>query len=821
MTHKLSPMHNLFSTWRALWKNRSITIINLTGLSVGMAAAVLIMLWVQNEISYDSYHADAARIYRITKYTQVSSGDGNTWINETTPYVFASEAQKKLPEIEGTARLMDRSRNAFVFQVNGELFKEQSCAQVDSNWFNLFHYEVVTGNLQVFSQVPNSIALTETKAKKYFGNKNAVGRLIQIDSTQFTVRAILKDNPANSSFQYDILLPISTYYATAQNVREMNYWGVSSVMTFLKLRKDANQAMVEQKLTALYQDNLKSFSKRSKETWSKLTPLSGMHFETELQQSAIRHIDKKTVTIFSILAILILLTACINYVNLTTARASMRAKEVSIRKIAGAAKWQLFRQFIIESCMISAGSLALALLLVQVSLPFFNVLMDTHITLSLSSVQLWQILLGTLVFTTLMNGIYPALLLSSFQPLSVFRGITILKVKDVYFRKSLVVTQFCISAILITGTIVIFQQMRYIQRANNGYNKAQVFNIRVPLDAFRKLPARGEQMFVVRSMENSFLENLKTDLQKESSIASVSIAQTDIIDTHTQSSGGYDWNGKPENYDPSISGLSVDADFPKMFHLELKEGRWFRDHDKGDEKVFVLNETAVSELNIHQPVIGQRFIHESDTGTIIGVAKDFNFQSMHDKIGPLVMFNRPYWRQNMYIQIQPGQSENALRVVKAKWKTLFPTNPFEYNFLDEAFDKLYRADRKTSYLVLVFSVIAVLISAMGLFGLTAFSAERRIKEIGIRKVLGANIKDIVALLSKEFVFLVSISIAIATPTAWILMNKWLANFAYRININVWMLLTAGILAMCIALLTVCLQAIKAAKANPVKSLRTE
>ncbi len=797
---------NIIKTaWRNLLHQKKTSIINIAGLSLGMTTAILIIIWVQNEIHYDNYHADANQIYRITNYMEVNKG--NTWVWETSPYNYGAVIQKQIPEIEMVARIRDASWAPLIFRLHNQLYKEKKLAFVDSNWFNMFSYGIVAGNLNAFNENRYSLAITESKAKKYFGESDPIGQIMQVDSIGYTIQAVLKDNPVNSSFQYDFFVPVSAWQANPQNARNDAGWNNFMYLTFIKLHKKANIALVETKLSAILKAN-----KDKSTAHSQLVKLPDMHFETNLQQSVIRHSDRKTVAIFSILALLLLLTASINYVNLTTARASLRAKEVSIRKIVGAAKWHLFWQFVTESFMISLLSLLLTLILITFCLPFFNILTDNHFTLVLTDPEILKILLGTIAFITILNGVYPAFLLSSFKPLNIFRGVSILNVKDHYFRKGLVILQFSISVMLIIGTIVIYRQMQLIQSKHDGYNKSQIVNISLPWKLFKGMPT---------PQQTSFMETIKQDLAKESSISEVSVADNNIINNTGLSSGGFDWDGREKDFDPPIARLSADADFPKMFNLQLKEGRWFRDHDKADEKGYVINETAAKELKIHTPLIGQRFVNGGDTGMIIGVVRDFNYKSIHDRIGPLIIYNEPYWRLNIFAKINPGQAANALHAIEKKWKTILPDTPFEYNFLDETFDKLYETDRKTAVMILTFSLIAAFISAMGLFGLAAFTTERRTKEVGIRKVLGASIKNIVVLLSKEFVYLVLLSILIAAPLAWLFMNKWLANFAYHITITPWIFLMAGIIAIIIALLTVSLQAIKAALTNPAKSLRTE
>ncbi|HVZ24898.1 MAG TPA: ABC transporter permease [Sediminibacterium sp.] len=798
--------NNIFKTaWRSLMKQKKMTFINLAGLSIGMTAAILILQWVQNEVSYDNYHEDANHIYRITNHLEVSPGD--VWVWEHSPLSFASTAQHDIPEIVSSANMMDASWGGISIIRNNDIFKETSCAYVDSNWFNLFHYDLLEGSLNDFTANPFSMAMTRSMAKKYFGNNNPIGQVLRVDTLNFTVKAVLEDNPTNSSFQYSILIPLSAYLSNPQNAKNSEGWNNFNFLTFIKLRPDASNPVVEKKLTKLILSN-----KDKSKIHTTLTALPDIHFETSLQNSSMRHTNRKTVAIFSVLALLLLLTACINYVNLTTARASLRSREVSIRKIVGAGKFQLFRQFMAESLLVSLLALGITLLLAWISLPFFNNLTENHFSLSLTETGLWKVLIGTLLFTTILNGIYPALLLASFKPLNVLRGNALLKMKDGYFRKTLVVLQFSITVMLISGTIVIYRQMLFIQQSNSQYDKAQIMSIEVPWRAFK---GQKEDAHI------SFMRSFKQDIQALNTVQSVSLANTDIVNNTGMSSGGYDWAGRAKDFNPAFANLSTDAEFPKMFHLELREGRWYHDNDKSDERSYILNETAVRELNIPKPVIGQWFKASGDTGTIVGIVKDFHYKTMHEKIGPVVLFHKPDWYYNLFVEIQPRQAGKAIAAIKSLWQQRLPKFPYQYTFLDETFDKLYKADNRIAQLILLFSLIAIFISALGLFGLAAFTAEKRTKEIGVRKVLGASVISIVRLLSSESLQLVLLSSVIAFPVAWYAMSKWLNEFAYRISLNIWLFGIAALTALVVALATVGIQAARAAMDNPVKSLRTE
>lgn len=795
---------NYFKTaWRNIWKHKTNSAINLFGLSAGITAAVFIFLWVKNEISFNDYHPGKEHIFRITNSIQVSKDE--SWVWESSPLMLAGAAKEEIPGIRQTARLVVNTWSGPVVNINHQLFEEKTSAYVDATWFDVFHYDFLQGNASTFAGTPFSLVLTESKAKKYFGTTQVFGQTIKVDSLNYTVAGVIKDNPLNSSFQFDILFNMQARLADPGTFKNDNNWNNFGYITFLQLRPDADTKMIAAKLNGILNKN------RSKNSsTASLQPLAGMYFEQDLQSSELPQGNKKTTYIFSILGLLLLLVACINYVNLTTARASLRAKEISVRKIVGAGKPHLFLQFIAESLTICSLALLVSIVLIQLCLPAFNALTEKNFESPFSSMSMWEVLIGTLFIAVILNGIYPAILLSSFKPLNVFRGRSVLQFRDAFIRKTLVILQFSLSMMLIVGTIVIYRQLHFIQTTNPGYKVSQVVSIQVPWKAF----------FKREEVRADIMRAMKQDLKGMSSVADVSTAGNEIINVTSASSGNADWDGRDTNYNPTIAHLNVDADFQRMFDLKLIAGSWFS-ANHADERNYILNETAAKEFKIHQPIVGQRFSWGGDTGKVIAVVKDFYYKSMHDKIGPMVLSYNGESSSYIFIKTAPGNTSKALSKAAAIWAKYIPGQPFSYNFLDDSFNRLYKSDIRTSKLILIFSLIAIIISALGLFGLAAFTAERRSKEIGIRKVMGASVQQVTALLSKEFVQLVIIAIAIATPlSAWI-MHNWLQNFAYRISLGGWIFIAAGLLALVIAIVAVSVQAIKAAIANPVKSLRTE
>ncbi len=796
----------LKTAWRSLFKQKGISLINIIGLSTGMVAAILIFLWVQNELNFDNYHKDARDIYRITSYLNTDEKEPLAW--ETSPFLLGEEIKKQVPEALAVARILPMYEAKHV-NIKGEFSEEKRCAYIDSQWLQVFHYDFISGNATAFNSSPFSMLLTASVSKKYFGNENAVGKTIRIDTIDYIVQGVLKDNPANSSFQYDVLIPQAARSTNPRAKKSDTEWGNYGYLTFVKLLPSADPGKTAKKIAAIF-----AKARDGVKVGAGLNALSEMHFDKTASSSQLLRGDKKMVTIFSVLGVLLLAIACINYVNLTTARASMRVKEVSIKKIVGANRQSLFAQFIMESALVSLIALLIALLALGICLPYFNQFTEKNFVISYSSLYLWTILGGTFLSAVALTSIYPALLLSSFKPLSIFRGAGLFKFKDGLLRKSLVVVQFSISVILIVSTIVVYQQMKFINRQNSAYERSQLFSFSIPFEILRKYEGEKRQ---------SLTSSIKRELMLQSTVTDVSLMNMrSVVNMQGGSSGGSnDWDGRNKDYQPMIAFFEADTSLKGILNLEMKEGRWFLPGNSGDAHNSILNETAVREFNIKRPVIGQRFTSRGDTGVIVGVVRDFYYKTLHEKIGPAVIRNVQDYNSTYLVKTSPGKTMEAKAAAEATWKKFFPADPFSCKFMNEEFEALYRADNKAATLVWIFSFLAILISCLGLYGLAAFTAERRGKEIGIRKVLGASVSGIVRLLSTDFLKLIFIAILIASPIAWLLMNKWLQEFAYRINIAWWMFLSAGAIALIIAFVSIGVRAIKAAVTNPTKSLRTE
>ncbi|ODS84515.1 MAG: hypothetical protein ABS46_03115 [Cytophagaceae bacterium SCN 52-12] len=790
------------TAWRHMLRNKTSAAINLVGLTVGMTASLFIFMWVKNELSYDSFHPDAGNIYRIKSY--IATGNGSTWVWEASPYMLGEAIREELPEVEVVTRISTLNP---AIRVNGEFFQEKNVACVDEHWFDMFHYDFVRGSAAAFNSGIYHVAVTESGARKYFGISDPIGKTMRIDTADFVVQAVLKDYPANSSFRHDLLLPLAARRANPKIAMTDSKWGSFNFRTFIKIAPSALLISVSKGI-----GQIMDVHRENNNATVGLISLREMHFEDDLQTASIQLGNRETVKIFTALGVLILVIACINYVNLTTARALHRSKEVSVKKIVGAGRTSLFLQFVLESILFVGMTILVTILLANGLMPVFNSLTENRFELPLWSAGLWGLIGITVAIIVLLISIYPAFLLSSFRPLSAFRGSNALQIKGNFLRQALVVVQFTASVVLIIGTIVIYNQMSFINSENESYDKSQVLSFIVPFQAMSHYDTDGRK---------ARLKELKHEFLTGPGISKVSYLNGSVVNMQSYSSGAADWDGREQDFNPNITFFEVTDGFNEILNLELTAGRWFLPGSKADNNNVILNETAVKTLGIREPVIGQRFEGRGDSGVIIGIVKDFYYKSLREKIDPAVIKTYRSGASHFLVQTMPGKNIEAQQAAERVWKSNFPGIPFSYTFLNDDFDRLYKEERRSTTLILLFAVLASVVSVLGLYGLATFRAESRTKEIGIRKVLGASVSNIVRLLSRDFVKLVLISVIIASPIAWWAMNNWLDDFAYRIDIQWWMFAAAGLAAVAIALFTISFQAIRAATANPVESLRTE
>ncbi len=781
----------LTTALRHFWKQKSYAILNVAGLAVGLTTSLLILLWVQDERSYDAMHEQVEKIYRVNANFE-TNGALQSWGDVPAP--VASVGAQEIPEIEEAVRIVN-NHDVYLFRFEEKIFTETKCAYIDPSFFSIFSFQLLKGNpAQPFSSL-HSVIITATTAKRYFGDDDPIGKMIQADGKQeYVVSGVIEDFPGNSSIQYDMLFPMEIL---VKNYQANDYWksldtdwGNFYCITFLQLHEGSVVRQVAQKLTQLQRNN----NPYDPGSYYTLQPLSQIHlYGADGSAQGIQE-----VRIFAIVAFIILLIACINYVNLATARATKRAKEVSIRKLIGAGRPQLFAQILGESALLFIIAMIVSLIVADLLMPVYNELTEKKLTFSLLDPSVGVILGAAFLFTVFMAGIYPALLLSSFEPLVALKGKQLLGSASGTFRKVLVVTQFTLSISLIIGTLVIGRQMEFIRNKKLGYDRENVFT------------------FGMREM-NKHLERVRNELLKQPGVLAVTTANQNLVNVQS-TTGDTHWNEKDPNSMFMIHPIGVDKDFLKTLNIPLVEGRGFTG-SPADSAHFILNETAVKESGIKDP-IGKTFTLWQMKGTIIGVAKDFHISSIHQRIEPAIFFYQPEnWM--MYVKTTGAETSQAIAATEKQWKQYNPDYPFEYRFLDDTYDQLYQSDQRTGHIFNYFAGIAILVSCLGLFGLATFAAEQRVKEIGIRKVLGASVTNIVQLFAFHFMKLVFLAILIASPIAWYLMGHWLDNFAYRTALDGTVFLIAGLLALAIALFTVSYQSLRASLANPTESLRNE
>ncbi len=782
--------------WRSLFKNKFYTIINISGLAIGLATGIMLLLWVQNELSYDKFNKDYKNIYQLSSHFK-SNGEDQTWDGVPGPLaVFAGS----IPEVHSVVRISSQFDQNLSDKEKKKIFDGNVIAYADSNFFSMFSFPLLKGNKTTVFLNNNSVVLTQTTAQKLFGNEEAIGKTIGYFKNFFTVTGVLQDFPENSSIHYDAIFPMGFYAQQFTANGGNGDWktidedmGNYAFNTFVKLQPNANAVKVGDAFTAAY----KKARNGESESSFQLQNLGDVHLiSADGNNAALRMVQ-----IFMLVVVLLLAIASINYVNLSTARSLIRAKEVSIRKIIGAKKQQLFFQFIVETILLFSFATVMAIIIIFLLMPLYNNISGKTLAFSLSDSNVWKATGLAVLGTLIASSIYPAILLSSFKPIESLKGKFTSGVGIASFRKALVVFQFAISVILLVCTIIMSSQMKFIKNKDVGYDKSYVFSVPLTQEVVDHIDA------------------VKSELQKQPGVLNVATSDAYDISNIESSSGDIDWAGKPAKGNLMITQVTADKDFIPAMKIRFIEGNNFTGMPS-DSAHYILNETAVKQMGLKAPYVGQEISFHEWKGTILGVVKDFNFKSLKEKISPLLFFSR--WKGNiLYIRTTAANAQRAIASAQNQYRKYAGNTPSSYNFLDKIFEAQYKSDQRAGKLFNVFAGIAIFISCLGLFGLATYTAQVKTKEIGIRKVLGASVAGIVKLISKDFLKLVIIAIVIATPIAWWAMNKWLQGFEYRINISWWVFILAGLTSVCIALLTISYQAIKAAIANPVKSLRTE
>jgi putative ABC transport system permease protein len=811
-------------------RNKTNNIINISGLAIAIACVITIVMYVQDELSYDKFFANADHIFQVNG-SGTDNGVESTTGGNTAPAVGPT-LQNMYPEIESYVRIYRPGDVLVRYEDNNrapDFYTEKQVLAVDSNFLQVFNYKILEGNPATCLQKPNSVVITEATAKKYFGSTNPIGKILlfDVDKKPFIVTAVLKNIPSNSSFQFDMLAPIVAYGEVKK--RSWN-WFWLQVNTYVRLKDnvgvdEASVAKLESKFPEMVKEHMfnkeygqsyDEFVKKGNRFSFSLMPFATVHLHAIPMQVPARLTtlsDIKYIYIFSAIALFIIILACVNFMNLSTAQSATRAKEVGIRKVMGSVRTQLIKQFLTEAMLYSFLSTIIALVLVALLLkPFNDVSGKSLVFSSIFTTYTWLFVLGLCLITGMLAGLYPAFYLTKFNPVEVLKGMKLFKnnISNLLIRDGLVVFQFTISIALIVCTIIVFQQLKYTQYKDLGLNKEDVVVI-----------ANTKRL---GNVEETFREELTK--------------QNGVIDA--SASTGVPTNGKFEDtYNPEeaesdkplikemdISSFMVDEDFIPTLKMQMLQGRNFL-KTFNDSASVILNETAAKQIGWKDPV-GKYLAYPGNDQRfkVIGVVKDFNVESLRDLVQPFALFNaasKTYYTKSSFISVrlQPGNINKYMSGIEDKWKSFAPDIPFDYSFMDEEFDALYRSEHRMGAVFSVFTYLSIFVACLGLFGLSIFTAERRRKEISVRKVLGASVQGIVQMLSKDFIKLVAIAFVFAAPFAWWAMNEWLQSFAYRINISWWVFALAGLGAVFIALITVSFQAIKAAIANPVKNLKTE
>jgi len=784
-------LKNYFKTaFRNLWKNKTFGFLNIIGLGVGIACAALIMLWVEDEVNYNSSIQNKDNIYQLL---EDQSYEGKIYTFASMPGLFASVAKDEIPGIKRAART--DWGNRYLFTLGDKSIYEYGM-MADSQLFRIFSLQFIQGNEhEAFNDV-HEIVISQTMAKKFFGNDNPVSKMLKVNNTkEYKVTGVFKDLPFNTTYSFDWLMPFKNF--EEQNPWYTN-WGSNGLQTFVELQPNADRSALNAKMKGFIQ---------SKDTAAAAHPFLFSIHDWRLRYNFVEGKQSggriEYVRLFSLIALIILIIACINFMNLSTARSEQRAREVGVRKVMGAGKGKLVFQFMTESILLSFVSVIFALILVAFTLQPFNNLVGKHLTLQLTNpVHLLALIIIGLT-TGILAGSYPSFYLSSFNPINVLKAFKAgARSNTIYIRKGLVISQFVISTVLIICTVVVYQQIQHVKSRPLGFDKDKLL-----------------YMDLNENLRNHF-DAARQSLLQTGVVADATLARSWVMSMGSNGDG-FEWDGKPAGLNPLVTQETVSPQYISTLGLHVINGRDFYETPNVDSTNVIINETMARIMNKENPV-GMMLKNGDSHYQIIGVVNDFVYNDMYKPPAPAVIYCDPKNTNYLFIRLKSaGDLKAQVAVIENVMKTGNPGYPFEYKFLDDQFDRFFRGEMLIGKLSRLFGILAIFITCLGLFGLAAYTAERRTKEIGIRKVLGASLANIVAMLSRDFLQLVSVGAVIAFPISWLIMNNWLQNYAYRITMAWWIFILAGITALVIALATVSYQAIKAGLMNPVKSLRTE
>ena len=782
--------------WRSLWKNKVFSFINLTGLALSMTCCLAIGMFIWDQLHYDHFHSNLNSIYRITEKQDQA---GTMYNVAVTPGPLAPALKKDFPEVKETLRLGSWSG---LLKSGTQAFQETKILVAENSLFTMFNFPFVKGDMRMALQSPGDIVITEATAEKYYGkdwrnNDAMIGQTFTLNNeTSFKLAGVVQNLPANSSIQFDILLPITWLF---NSDKWSNSWGSNNYHTYVQLTAGTNANAFAKKI----EKQLPVYNSKTTDLMY-LQPLKAQYLHSKFDFSTDwgKRSDIKYVKIFSGVGLLLLVIACVNFINLSTARAVKRSMEVGIRKVNGATRKHLMQQFLGESVLLTLLAGLAAVLLLYCVQPFLAALTGVSIAIDFASPLFLFFFVGLIIIVGVIAGLYPAFVLSRYKPVRVFRKSTGRRGSN-FIQQGLVVFQFSISIILIVTTIFMYRQLQFMQEKDLGFDTSQLINLRLngPLK------------------EKSSL--LKVDLQNSSAISATAPATMSLV--NVENSSYLEWDGMQEKDKFLVTHANVDPDFIPALGIQLMNGSNFSWQKSNDTSTFILNEAAVKRMGFTvTTAIGKKVNFWGAQGRVIGVVKDFHFKSLSSGIDPFILRYQPQDRYfNMFVKTAPGKTAEAIGYIQKLYRQYDSDSPAEFSFVNEAINKLYEDDQRTAGVIFLFACLTIFVGCLGLFGLTVFAAEQRVKEVGIRKVLGAGVLSITELLSKDFLKLVLVAIVIAVPVAWYASIRWLQAFAYRVDVDWWVFIFAAVAALVLALTTISFHAVKAASANPVKSLRSE
>ena len=777
--------------YRNIVKDKAYSIINISGLAIGLAASILILLWVQNELSYDKFHKNAGQLYRIT----FNMGDLKASVN---PAGMPAGLKAEMPVIKNAIRLS--TIKTVLFETGNKKFEEKRVFYADPSFMDVFSFPLLQGNRATALNNVDGVLITQAMATKYFGNQSPIGKFLRKDNNEnVVVTGVLANVPPNSHLQFDFILPIASL-ARTDNGLQKNTWEDFSYYSYVQLDKRFNPSASNLLMLEKQMDQIFHKHNPGMEAKFELQPITKIHLAAERLGDLPGHGSSQYVSIFFIIAILIIIVACINFMNLSTARSARRAKEIGLRKVAGAVRGQLIIQFLSESVFISFLSLLLALSVVYL-LPEFNHLADRKLAIDFADVKFWINLFSIALLTGIVSGSYPALFLSGFNPVKVLKGNVKSMGGNLLFRNTLVVIQFMVSIVLLVGTIVIYNQLKFIRDRNPGFEKANLLYVPITGDLWNRQ------------------QTLKNELKQNPLTSDFTI--TSDLPTNLSNATGADWEGKDPRLQIAIPRMAVNEDFTHVFRMKIMAGRSFSTSFIADSNNYMVNEKMLNVMGLNATnAIGKVLTVQGVKGNIIGVVKDFNFKPIQQAIEPLaISFNKA--GGFIVVRTLPGKTSATIQALTKISQQLNPAYPFKFDFLDQDLANLYKGEQQMGNIFNLFAILGIFISCLGLYGLSAFMTEQRTKEIGVRKVLGASVFNLVYMLSTGITKLILIAIVIAIPLSWYAVNSWLSGFAYHINVSWLIFFIAALAALSMAWITVSYEAIKAAIVSPIKSLRTE